>query len=388
MFGRSFKVASVRGVAIEMTPSWLPIVALLGWTLADDIFPSLYSGWSNGAYWAVGIGAALSLPVSVMLHELSHASAAIRRGIPVKRVQLLIFGGNTEMAHQPKSPGEEFAIAIAGPITSVIIAFVASLLGFAFHNRNEVTEAIFVFILIENAGIAVFNLIPGFPLDGGRVFRSLAWRRTKSFRRATRLAAGTGEMVGYGLMFTGGILLLGGFLVAGLWAGIVGWFLISAAKAETQNLQLESILGRLSARDVMREEWATVVPGASLQSIVDEHMLGAGERTVVVANDGAVLGILSVRDIRRSPRDQWANTPAQSVMTPREKVVTVNADASAVETLLVLGGMRLNQVPVLDAGRMVGIVTRQELLDRVRLVESLAPDDPPAEAPTQSEPRA
>lgn len=381
MFGRAFKVASVRGVAIEMNPSWVLIVALLGWTLADDIFPSLYGGWSSAAYWSVGIGAALSLPISVVLHELSHASAAIRRGIPVKRIQLFIFGGNTEMTRQPKSPGEEFAIASAGPLTSLFIAFIASLVGFAFRDQNEVTEAIFVFILVENVAIAVFNLIPGFPLDGGRVFRAIAWRRTKSFRRATRIAAGTGEMVGYALMFTGAILLLGGLLMAGFWAGIVGWFLIGAAKAETQALQLESILGRLSARDVMREEWATVVPGASLQSIVDEHMLGAGEHTVVVANDGAVLGIISVSDIRRSPRDQWANTPAQSVMTPREKVVTVKADASAVETLLVLGGLRLNQVPVLDAGRMVGVVTRQELLDRVRLVESLAPDDPPAESP-------
>ena len=129
MFGRAYRVASVRGVGIEMSPSWLVIVGLLAWTLADDIFPARYDGWATAAYWAVGIGAALSLPVSVVLHELSHASAAIRRGITVPKVTLFVFGGQTHHSRHPKSPGEEFAIASAGVITSVDIAYVASVPG-------------------------------------------------------------------------------------------------------------------------------------------------------------------------------------------------------------------------------------------------------------------
>jgi Zn-dependent protease len=379
MFGRAYRIASVRGVGIEMSPAWLLIVALLAWTLADDIFPAQYKSWSTATAWAVGLGAALTLPFSVALHELSHASAAIRRGITVPKVTLMVFGGATHLSRQPKSPGEEFAIASAGAVTSVGIAFAASLIAFAARGRLEVVEGLFVFLFLENAAIALFNCIPGFPLDGGRVLRSVAWRRTRSFRRATRIAAGAGESTGYVLLASGVVLLLSGFFAPGLWIGLIGWFLVGAAKAETQTLQLESILSRMKARDVMRDEWPTVVPGASLQEIVDDHMLGAGERMVVVANDGVVLGLLTVSDIRKTNRLEWAKTPAQQVMRPREKIITVQADAPAVETMMILARLQLNQVPVLEGGRMVGLVSRQELLDRVKLVETLAPDLPQTE---------
>lgn len=376
MFGRSYRVASVRGVGIEMSPSWLLVVALLAWTLADDIFPARYESWSLTKAWVVGIGAALTLPLSVALHELSHASAATRRGITVPKVTLMVFGGATQLSRQPKSPREEFAIASAGVITSISIAFMASLLAFLSRGGNGVAEGLFVFLFLENAAIALFNCIPGFPLDGGRFLRSVAWKRTESFRRATRIAAGAGEATGRIFMLFGAVLLLTGFFAQGLWVGVIGWFLIGAAKAEMQTLQLESILSRLKARDVMRPEWPTVVPGASLQEIVDDHMLGAGERMVIVANDGAVLGLLTVSDIRKTNRLEWAKTPAQQVMRPREKLHTVQADAPAVETLMVLARLQLNQVPVLEGGRMVGLISRQELLDRVKLVETLAPDLP------------
>ncbi len=378
MFGRSFKIASIGGIAIEINPSWFLIVGLLSWTLADTIFPEWYEGWSTASYWVMGVIAALSLFVSVLIHEMAHAVVAVRRGLPVPKITLFIFGGVSHLERQPRSAGEEFYIAAAGPLTSFGIALVTSLIGFAAHGRNEYIEGLGIYLALQNTVLGVFNLVPGFPLDGGRVFRSMVWKRTKSFRRATRIAAGTGEIVGYGMMLLGAFMLLSGFIFQGFWFGFIGWFLIGAARTETQNLQLESILGRLKARDVMKGDWATVVPGMSLQNVVDEQMIGAGERYVVVANGGAVAGILSVADIRRAPREEWNQIPAQRVMTPREKVVTVTADSPALEVLLLLAKLQLNQVPVLEDGRMVGIITRRELLERVQLVESLAPDEPDA----------
>jgi predicted transcriptional regulator len=186
-------------------------------------------------------------------------------------------------------------------------------------------------------------------------------------------------MFGYGLIIAGFVVLLTGGLLDGLWLAFIGWFLLGAARAETSRLQLDTILSGLRARNVMREDFPHVQPGISLQEVADDFMVGHGERAVVVSHGGAVNGIITVTDIRRVPRDEWAQTPAQRVMTPREKVITVPAEAPALDILHLLAEKSLNQVPVLDEGRMVGLVTRRELLERVQLAEALAPDEPPDE---------
>lgn len=368
--GGSFTVARIRGIAIEIHPTWLLIVGLLAYTLAEGVLPDQYEDWSPAQAWTVGIISAVLLFVTVLIHELAHALVAIARGIEVPKITLFIFGGVSHLATQPKSAREEFWIAIAGPLTSVAIAGVCFgtwvILG-----GNDYIEAIFSYLATVNVLLAVFNIVPGFPLDGGRVLRAIAWGRTKSFRRATQIAGDVGVGIAYIMMIGGGLLLLSGFLFNGIWFMFIGWFLLNAARAETQDVRLESVLGRLRARDVMRADFVTVQPGVPLQTIVDQYMLGEGERAVVVALDGAVSGILSVSDVRKVPREQWPSTPAQRVMTTRERVVTVSADEPAVEVLAIIGRQGLNQVPVLEDGRMVGLITRRELLERVQLAESL-----------------
>jgi len=373
---RSFQIARIRGIAIEIHPSWLLILGLITWTLADSFFPDQYPNWNTATYWVVGGTAALLLFATVLVHELAHALVAIRRGLPVPKITLFIFGGVSQMSRQPRTAGEEFAIAAAGPATSVVIAIVSAAAGFGLHTINEQAEAVAYYLAIVNTLLAFFNFLPGFPLDGGRVLRSLAWRRTKSFRRATEIAAGVGETFGYALMAGGVVLLLAGAAIDGLWFLFIGWFLMSAAKGESQNLQLEGILAKLKARDVMREDFATVTPGHSVQEVVDDYMVGRGERAVVVADERGVLGLITVSDVSRVPRATWPNAPVQGVMTPREKVVTVAADAVARDVLVLIGERRLNQIPVLDGGRMIGMITRRELLDRIQLAEKLAPETP------------
>ncbi len=373
-------MARIAGIDIEIHPSWLLILGFVAWSLSDAFFPDHYESWSTFAYWAVGISSAVLLFVTVLIHEMAHALVARHRGLPVPRITLFIFGGMSHMSRQPATAGEEFQIAAAGPATSILIALVSAGLGFAFREMSEKAEAILFYLAFVNLALGIFNILPGFPLDGGRVLRSIAWKRSGSFRQATRVASSVGEMFGYGLIVAGFFILLAGGLLDGLWLAFIGWFLLGAARGEAANLQLEGVLRRLTARDVMQAEFPSVTPGTPVSEIVHDYMVGKGERAVMVANDGAVLGVITVSDVRRVPRDSWAQVPAQRIMTPRSNVITVNASQPAVEVLVLLGEKGLNQVPVLEDGRMVGLVTRRELMDRIQLAERLDPvgEEPPA----------
>ena len=371
----AFKIASIRGIAIEVHWSWLLIFGLLSWTLSDSYYPSQYEDWSEVTYWVVGTLSALLLFATVLVHELAHALVAVRRGLPVPKITLFIFGGVSHLGRQPSSAGEEFKIAAAGPATSLVLALLTGACAFVAVDRQVQAEAVFTYLAVVNTMLALFNILPGFPLDGGRVLRSIAWRKTRSFRRATRFAASTGQAVGFAMMAGGAALLLVGGGFQGIWLMLIGWFLVGAARGEAESLQIETILGRLTARDVMREEWPTVSPGEPIAALVDDYMIGQGERAVVVAIGGAVQGIVTVNDVRRVPREEWATTPAQRVMTPRERIQTVGPEVPAVQVMLVMAQAGLNQVPVIDGGRMVGMVSRRELIDRVHLAESLAPDE-------------
>ena len=375
----TFRVARIAGIDIEIHFSWLIILALVSWTLADGVFPDYYDGWSTATYWIVGVSAAVLLFVTVLIHELAHALVAIRRGVPVPRITLFIFGGVSQLARQPETARTEFMIAAAGPLMSLVIAAISGVLAITAGTVNEKAQGIFGYLAAVNLLLGVFNLLPGFPLDGGRVLRSIVWGRTHSFRRATNIAAGVGEFFAYALMGLGFVFILNGFLWNGIWFGFIGWFLLGAAKGESAQLQLDTILRPLRARNVMHADFISVLPGIPVQEVVDRYMVEQGERVVMVANGGAVLGILTVTDVQRVPREEWPNTPAQQIMTPREKVTTVSTETPALDVLQLLGERRLNQVPVLEDGRMVGLITRRELLDRVHLAGSLAPNQPPTD---------
>ncbi|MFN0145633.1 MAG: site-2 protease family protein [Dehalococcoidia bacterium] len=320
-----------------------------------------------------------SCSLRVLIHELAHAIVAIRRGLPVPRITLFIFGGVSQLARQPETARAEFVIAAAGPATSLVIAALSGVLAITVGTANEKVEGVFGYLAAVNVLLGIFNLLPGFPLDGGRVLRSIVWGRTHSFRRATNVAAGVGQIFAYGLMGLAFLFILNGFIWNGIWFAFIGWFLLGAAKGESSQLQLDTILRPLRAKNVMHQDFISVPPGIPVQEVVDRYIVEQGERAVMVANGDAVLGILTVTDVQRVPRADWPNTPAQRIMTPRDKVVTVSTETPALDVLQVIGERRLNQVPVLADGRMVGLITRRELMDRVHLAGSLAPNEPPAD---------
>jgi Zn-dependent protease len=371
VFGSGFTVARIKGIAIEVHISWLVIFALVGISFSDQVFPEQYEGWSTTTYWVIGCITAITFFGTVLLHELAHALVAVRRGLAVPRITLFLFGGVSHLAESPRSAREEFYIAAVGPATSLALAVIFLLVAFVANGRQVQVEAMFTWLGLINASLAIFNVLPGFPLDGGRVFRSIAWARSGSFRKATNLASNVGVVFGYGLMLVGLGLLLAGLVLNGIWLAFIGWFLAGAARGEAQGMQLEAVLAPLTAREIMHVDFASVTPGISVQQLVDEQMVGNGHRAVMVANDERVAGIVTVSDVRRVPREQWPNTPVQRIMTTREEIVTVPATQSALDVLMLIGERRLNQVPVLEEGRMVGLITRRELLDRVQVAGKL-----------------
>ena len=366
MFARGFRIASIGGIAIEVHPSWFIIVGVVSWMLASAFFPQAYAGWSAAAYWITGIGAALLLFVTVLLHELAHAVVAIRRGLEVPRITLFVFGGVSHLSRQPRTAGEEFAIAAAGPAASLALALAIGAAWFAVRGSNEQLGAICSYLAAVNLLLAIFNVLPGFPLDGGRVLRSIAWRRTRSFGKATRIAAGTGEAVAWALVATGLALLFLGQWLTGVWLGLIGWFLLGAARGEAGAVHMDAVLARLRARDLMRADFTSVVPGASVRAVVDEHVVGRGERVLMVANGGAVLGAFSVGDLRRARLSDWDVTSVQRIMTPRAEVTTITADAPASELAPLFAQRRLDYLPVLEDGRMVGLITSRDFRARLR----------------------
>lgn len=370
-FWRNFRIARISGIDIEANPSWLIIFGLVAFTLSASIFPNRYPGWSEATYWAVGTAAALLLFVTVLVHELAHAFVARTRGISVPRITLFIFGGVSHMQSQPKTARAEFQIAAAGPATSFIIAIVMGAAALALNGLNEQTTATLAYLATVNVLLGAFNMVPGFPLDGGRVLRSIIWARTHNFRRATTVASNGGQLVGFGIMALGVVFFLAGGIISGIWFFIIGWFLRGAAQAEGQGSRLDELLGKLRARDLMQADVETVEPDEVLRHVVDEHLLARGARAVMVSRNGGPLGILTVTDLRHVPRSEWDRTLASQAMTPRERLKVVQAGNSARDVLRLIQEEGLNQVPVLDDSRVVGMVSRRELIERLQLQESL-----------------
>lgn len=366
MFARGFRIASIGGISIEVHPSWFLILGVFAWMLATAFFPRTYAGWSTAAYWLTGVSASLLLFLTVLLHELAHAVVAIRRGLEVPRITLFAFGGVSHLSRQPRTAGEEFAIAAAGPAASLALALAIGAAWFAVRGANEQLGAICSYLAAVNLLLAAFNVLPGFPLDGGRVLRSIAWRRTRSFGKATRIAAGTGEVVAWGLIAAGVAFLFLGQWLTGIWFALIGWFLLGAARGEAGAVHADAILARLRARDLMRDDFPSVVPGASVRAVVDEHIAGRGERVLVVANAGAVLGVLTMADLRRARVSEWDATSVQRIMTPRAEVTAVSADAPASDLAPLFGERRLDHLPVIEDGRMVGLITRRGFRERLR----------------------
>jgi Zn-dependent protease len=362
----SLKLGNVFGIPIHINYTWFIILILMTVQLATLQFPQINSRWPAIQYWAAGLITAILLFVSVLIHELAHSLVSRSLGTPVEGITLFIFGGVSSISEDSRRPQDELIMAAVGPLSSVVLAGAFWVLSQLAPNGTFVYGAA-VFLAATNAGLAIFNMVPGFPLDGGRVLRSLIWWGTGNMRIATRWASTIGRVVA-ALMIVSGLLVALVFRSwqTGLWLAFIGWFLENAAAQSYRQFLLKENLAGVSARDLMTSDCVRIEGTQNLQAAVDEHLLREGRRCIMVTRGDTLAGLLTVHRIKDIPRSEWPFTSVAQAMIPFDQVKNVDVNASAMSVLKLMDEGDINQMPVLEAGRLVGAISRDRLLRFIR----------------------
>ncbi len=374
MLGNSVRLFRIAGIDVGVHVSWLVIFGLVTWSLAVGVFPTIQSlkGLPEWEYWLLGAITALLLFASVVVHELAHSLVAKSRGLGVRSITLFIFGGVSNLAGEAKKPSTEFVIAIVGPLTSFAIAAVVFIVDAAVPASAHELDAVLSYLVFINVALGLFNLIPGFPLDGGRVFRALAWTWTGSLRRGTEIAAFVGQLVAWGLLLLGFYLILvQNDLIQGIWIGAIGWFLQSAANSSLQQVLVEQRLRGARVADVVEPDTTVVSPDVSVAALIEDYFLRGNRRAVPVVANGRLAGMVTLGDVKEVPRERWASTTVAQVMGGRERVVSVGSRDTLQRALEALAEGDFEQVPVVDDGTLVGVVTRADIVRQIQLREAL-----------------
>ena len=370
------KLGRIFGIEIGLHYSWLIIAFLITLSLASQ-FQLTNAQWGSGVIWAAAILTGAFFFAAIILHELSHAAVAKARGLPVRSITLFALGGVAQIEKEAADAKTEFWMGIAGPITSAVIGLVllgiAAALGWTPASRTLMSTpdtpllAMLVWLGYINVSLAVFNMIPGFPLDGGRVLRAILWWLTGDAARSTRTAARTGQGVAFGFIALGVIRFFAGAGFGGLWMVFIGWFLLDAARASYAQVGIGESLRGLRVRDVMESDCSVVAGRSNLQTLVDDHLLRTGRRCFIVVENGRVAGLLTPHEIKQVERARWPYTTAESVMRPLEQLRTVGPEAPVVEALEVMGRENVNQLPVVSDGRLQGIISRGHVLQLLHM---------------------
>lgn len=365
----SIRLFRIAGIEIGVHYTWIFIFILISWSLAQGFFPQSYPDWSIAAYWITSVIAALLLFVSVLLHELAHSLVARARGMAVGSITLFIFGGVSNLEEEPKQPKTEFAMAIVGPLTSFALAGVFWGLLQVLSDTETPLAATLGYLALINLVLAIFNMLPGFPLDGGRVLRSILWTTTKSFRKATNIAATVGRIFGWGLIGLGIFQLFAGNFLGGIWIAFIGWFLSNAAENYRRGITLHEYLSGIRVREVMQTV-ETVGPDTTVEEVVTDIFQKRRGRAVPVCRNNKTIGIMTITDVKELPRDKWAKTRVEEIMT-RGPLYVVSMDDNLETAAKLISKHDINQVLVNHMERCAGIITRAQIIDRLELSKEL-----------------
>jgi len=352
----------VGGILVRLDYSWFFIFLLLLWSLAAGYLPAAHPNQPPGFYWLAGLVAALLFFGSILLHELAHAFAARRYGIETPEITLFLFGGVSQMRAEPARPAAELVIAIAGPLTSVLLALLFWAIGTGLPDDSAPMLAVVCrYLTWVNAALAVFNLLPGYPLDGGRVLRALLWYRTGSLRRATRTAANVGKGLAGAIMVLGGVQIFMGNLIGGLWLLFIGMFLRGMAARGYENVVMRQALDDAVVEQVMRREPVSVSPSLSLRQLADDYFLVYGFRSFPVVEDDTVLGLIAIEDMRHVPRTEWSAVRVADRMRRVGPDTTVAPDTPLTDALRKLSASGPGRLLVMRDGRLVGLLSKEGL---------------------------
>ena len=367
----SLKIGRVFGISIGLHYTWFIVFGLVVWSLSTGYFPIEQPTWSIGMNWLVGGITTLLLFVSVLLHELSHSLVAKRNGTPVDSITLFIFGGVSNLRSEPDSASKEFQMAIVGPASSVVLAGLFALVWWVSQPSQLAISAVAHYLAYINAALAAFNLVPGLPLDGGRVLRSVIWWIKGDFATASRIASLVGRVTAYILIFGGLFLAFGGNWVNGLWLLFIGWFLANAAEATQRGVVLQDVLREVPMDSFTTREFQVVEPDLSLENLVHEYVLRHHWRAFPVVAQGRLVGLVTLTDLKKIPRDKWTSTSVHDVMTKLDDLKTVSSRDNGSAAFRLLTESNVNQLPVVESGNVVGLVTRENILAFIKMRSQL-----------------
>ena len=367
----SFRIATIRGIEIGVHYSWVLVFVLVAWTLAVGFFPLQYPGLGTGTYWAMGFVASLLLFVSVLIHELAHSLVAQTRGLTVTSITLFVFGGVSNISSEPTNAPDELLISAVGPISSLVLGGIFWGIWLGTGDGGGPIQGVIVYLAGINVLLAIFNLVPGFPLDGGRVFRAIIWWASGNFQTATRVAVGAGHVVAFIFILGGIFLIFTGAFLSGIWLILIGWFLNSAAEASgRETRQMEWFRG-VTVRQVMNPNPVTVEPQRTVSEVVHDHILQRAVRALPVVQEDQLVGMLTLNEVRGVPREQWEQTPVSMVMTRLDDLQTVRPDDELSGALTILAEHDINQLPVVEDGRLVGLLSRSNVISLLQVREEL-----------------
>jgi len=373
---QSLRLGKLAGIPVYLDPSWFIIFVLLTWTLAASYFPAEFKGWPVLEYWIIGAITTVFLFASVLLHELGHSVVVLRYKVPVRKITLMIFGGVAQIESEPPHALAEFWIAIAGPAVSFALAGIFGLLAPAFSGITPVL-AIAKYLAYINGVLGLFNLIPGFPLDGGRIFRAVVWGTTHDFRRATQIAANIGRLAAFMMILFGAWQIFAGNFGGGIWIAFIGWFLQSAANAQLQQQKFQDLLVDHTVSQAMSRSYTVLTPDTTFEQLMDRPILGTGGHSFVIKEGEETIGLLTLHQIKQVPREQWAATLVGQKMIPINQLHTAAPNELLVDVIKSMKNDESHQILVFDGDNLLGILSSESLVNFLRTLQELGDPQQP-----------
>lgn len=365
MFGKKIKLFKLFGFEVSLDMSWLIIFVLITWTLAKGVFPNYYKNLSTMTYWLMGLTGALGLFLSIILHELSHSLVARKFDLPIKGITLFIFGGIAQMEEEPESPKAEFFMAIAGPLMSIFLGGVFYLLyiqgqkiGF-----SEPVNGIFGYLRLLNFVLAGFNLLPAFPLDGGRVFRSILWQTKNDLRWATRIASNIGSAFGFIFIAVGVFMFLRGAFITGIWWALIGLFMRNASSSAYRRMQLTEVLKGHKVKKFMKTNPVSVSSSLTLKELIEDYIYTHHYKMFPVLKDHKLLGCITTREVKNIPREEWQSTKIEEAMNKCSPENTISPEEEAIDALKKIKKSGNSRLMVTENDKLIGIITLKDLVE-------------------------
>ena len=367
----TIRIGRIFGFEINVHWSWLFIFFLVTWTFATGILEQFYPEWTGSRRWVVGAGISVIFFLSILLHEMSHSLLARRYGIPVTSISLFVFGGVSNLSKEPENARQEFWIAFVGPFTSLALALLFAVGYFALTPLDDGAGGVSANLAVINLGIGIFNLVPGFPLDGGRILRSVFWYQKRDLLTATRLASTVGQLVAYLIMTLGVASFFFFSVVTGVWFFLIGNFLRSASAASYEQLFLDRVLKGVPASAVATQDYVTIAPDLSVGELVEDHVLTGNGRCFPVVAGEQLLGLVTLTDLKKVPRADWGKTTVYRVMTPFADLQTVTMRDDLPKVLAAMASADINQVPLVEGKLLLGLIHRANVIQYIRMRQQI-----------------